>query len=185
MLPEHAGRACGVASGVKFSALLMNSRTIARLAGAALTLFVSSSTAGAQASRDSVVATVQEFFRAMQANDVAASQRVMLADGQLFASRQDADSLVVRRGTFESHFERLRAARDTIIERMWEPAVTVRGNVATLTAPYDLYRNWTFSHCGVDAFTLVRGSHGWLITSVSYTVQPTGCSPSPLGTPKR
>jgi hypothetical protein len=163
----------------------MTFRTIARLSGAAMTLVLSSSTVRAQASRDSVVATVNEFFRAMQANDVASSQRIMLADGQLFASRKDADSLVVRRGTFESHFERLRAARDTIVERMWEPVVTVRDNVATLTAPYDLYRNGTFSHCGVDAFTLVRGARGWLITSVSYTVQPTGCAASPLGTPKR
>lgn len=163
----------------------MTCRTIARRCGAALALALSSTTAHAQASRDSVVATVQEFFRAMQGNDVAASQRIMLADGQLFASRPDADSLVVRRGTFASHLERLRAARDTIIERMWDSAVTVHGDVATLTAPYDLYRNWTFSHCGVDAFTLLRGARGWLITSVSYTVQPTGCAPSPLGTPKR
>ncbi len=158
---------------------------ISRVCGAALALCLSSSVAGAQAARDSVVATVQEFFRAMKANDLAASQRIMLAEGNLFATRTDGDSLIVRRGTFESHFDRLRAARDTIVERMWDPAVTVNGLVATVVAPYDLYRNGTFSHCGVDAFTLVHGARGWLITSVSYTVQPTGCAPSPLGTPGR
>ncbi len=160
-------------------------RTLKQIYRVVLSTLLFTSAASAQSARDSVVATVQEFFRAMAANDVAASQRVMLADGTLFATRQDADSLVVRRGTFESHFERLRAARDTIVERMWDPTVTVRATVATVVAPYDLYRNGTFSHCGVDAFTLVRGTHGWLLTSVSYTVQPAGCAPSPLGPPKR
>lgn len=171
----------------------MIGRTLARASLAALALVAPTLTAimlapaivRAQTPRDSVVATVNEFFRAMQANDLAASQRVMLADGDLYASRRDGDSLIVRRATFASHFDRLRAARDTIIERMWDPQATVIGIVATVVAPYDLYYNGKFSHCGVDAFTLVRGAHGWVITSVSYTVQPTGCPPNPLGPPKR
>jgi hypothetical protein len=54
-----------------------------------------------------------------------------------------------------------------------------------LWTPYDLYRNGSFSHCGVDAFTLVRGTRGWLVASVIYTIEPTGCAPSPLGPPAR
>lgn len=159
-------------------------RLLVRLCLVAIAV-VAPARSSAQSPRDSVVATVHEFFRAMEANDLAASQRVMLADGDLYASRRDGDSLIVRRATFASHFDRLRAARDTIVERMWNPEVTVIGIVATVVAPYDLHRNGTFSHCGVDAFTLLRGAHGWVITSVSYTVQPTGCAPSPLGPPRR
>lgn len=167
----------------------MTARTLTRVCLLALALVAPAVLAPAivhaQTPRDSVIATVQEFFRAMEANDLAASQRVMLADGDLYASRRDGDSLIVRRATFASHFDRLRAARDTIVERMWDPQATVIGLVATVVAPYDLYYNGRFSHCGVDAFTLVRGARGWLITSVSYTVQPTGCPPNPLGPPKR
>jgi Putative lumazine-binding len=133
------------------------------------------------AERDAVVAAVQEFFRSMEANDVAAAQRVMLPDGQLHATRRTGDSVMVRQGAFSAHFERLKAARDTVVERMWDPEVRVHGTVAMLWTPYDLYVNGKFSHCGVDAFSLVRQTDGWKISSVIYTIEPTGCAPSPLG----
>jgi hypothetical protein len=41
-----------------------------------------------------------------------------------------------------------------------------------------------FSHCGVDAITLVRTDAGWRIASFVYTVEETGCAPSPLGAPQ-
>jgi hypothetical protein len=146
-------------------------------------LALPSATLHAQASRDSVVATVQEFFRSMVSNDVAAAQRVMLADGQLFATRRIGDSTMVRQASFQLHFDRLRAARDTVLERIWDPTVQVHGTVAQLWAPYDLYVNRKFSHCGVDAFSLVRATDGWKISGVIYTIEPTGCAPSPLGPP--
>jgi hypothetical protein len=38
------------------------------------------------------------------------------------------------------------------------------------------------SHCGIYSFSLVRNADGWRIAGVSYTVQKTGCAPSPLDT---
>jgi hypothetical protein len=168
-------------------------RVLARicLAGAVLvSLVASAGRVAAQSARvterDAVVAAVQEFFRSMAANDVAAAQRVMLPDGQLHATRRTGDSVMVRAGAFQAHFERLKAARDTVVERMWDPEVRVHGTVAMLWTPYDLYVNGKFSHCGVDAFSLVRQTDGWKISSVIYTIEPTGCAPSPLGPlPKR
>jgi len=135
----------------------------------------------AQSARDSVVASVQEFFRSMQENDPAAAQRILLVDGISYSVRSAGDSSVVRRGTFESHLARLQAARDTVVERMWSPEVRVHGAIAMVWTPYDLYVNGRFSHCGVDAFSVVRTRAGWKIATVTYTVEPTGCAPSPLG----
>ncbi len=148
-------------------------------------LLASARPAAAQAAKDSVVATVQAFFDTMQRNDAAGAARILTSDGVSYATRRMGDSVVVRSATFSAHLERLRAARDTILERMWNPTVEVHGTVAMLWTPYDLYRNGSFSHCGVDAFTLVRGTRGWLVSSVSYTIEPTGCAPSPLGPPSR
>ena len=50
-------------------------------------------------------------------------------------------------------------------------------------APYDFHRDGEFSHCGVDAFTLVRTESGWKISGGVYTVETEGCAPSPLGPP--
>ncbi|HEX4933195.1 MAG TPA: nuclear transport factor 2 family protein [Gemmatimonadaceae bacterium] len=135
------------------------------------------------AARDAVVAVVQEFFRSMYDNDAAAAQRIMVAGGASFATRQAGDSVVLRSATFASHFDRLREGRSRVLERMWDPTVHVHGAVAVVWTPYDLYVDGKFSHCGVDAFTLVRDGRAWKIASVSYTVEPTGCAPSPLGPP--
>ena len=138
-----------------------------------------------RAVRDSVVATVEEFFRAMTANDAEATRGVMLADGQYYATRQVGDSVQVQRITNEAYFQRIAASRDTMVERMWNPTVLVHGTIATVWAPYDIHRNGTFVHCGVDAFSLVRTTRGWRIAGIVFTMEPTGCAPSPLGPPPK
>jgi hypothetical protein len=134
-----------------------------------------------QTPRDSVVATVNEFFRAMTVRDTAALARVQFPDGIQYAARVQGDSVAVRRGTFEGFAQQLAGMRDTYVERMWEPTVLVHGPLAVVWAPYDIHRNREFMHCGVDAFTLLRSPTGWKIATVSYTAEPRGCKPSPLG----
>ena len=148
---------------------------------AATSVLLAVTRAESQTPRDSVVATVNEFFRAMTARDTAALDRVQVADGILYAARMQGDSVAIRRGTFEGFAQQLAGTRDTYVERMWEPTVLMHGPLAVVWAPYDFHRNKTFSHCGIDAFTLLRSPTGWKIATVSYTTEATGCKPSPLG----
>src|SRR5689334_14397396 len=149
----------------------------AAMAGGAL----AASATQAQAPRDSVVAVVNEFFRAMTARDTAALYRVQLADGVMYSARVRGDSVAVSRGTLEGFAQQLAGMHDTYIERMWEPTVLVHGPMAVVWAPYDIHRNREFMHCGVDSFTLFRTAAGWRIATVTYTAEPTGSAPSPLG----
>src|SRR5687768_13020650 len=126
----------------------------------ALSLALSASPVAAQTAKDSVVATVNEFFRAMTARDTTATRRVEMADGITYAVRMRGDSLVITRGTNDGYIQQLAAMRDTYVERMWEPTVLVHGPIAVVWAPYDLHRSGKFVHCGVDAFTLIRTSSG-------------------------
>ena len=131
--------------------------------------------------RDSVIAAVNEFFRAMTTRDTAATNRVQFADGVSFAVRAQGDTFAISRRGNEGWIRQLATMRDTVVERMWEPVVQVHGPIATVWAPYDIHRNRQFVHCGVDAFTLIRTTTGWKIATVAYTAEPTGCAPSPLG----
>jgi hypothetical protein len=148
---------------------------------ATLSVALVPSTVSAQAQRDSVVAIVNEFFRAMTAHDSTALRRVGFGDGVMYAARVGGDSVAVSRGTFEAFTQRIATMRDTYVERMWDPTVLVRGPMAVVWAPYDIHRNREFMHCGVDSFTLFRSATGWKIATVAYTAEPTGCAPSPLG----
>ena len=148
---------------------------------AASSLLLLAVPAAAQAPRDSVVGVVNAFFHAMTARDTAALNRVQFPDGIQYAARVRGDSVTIRRGTFEGFATQLATMTDTYVERMWEPTVLVHGPLAVVWAPYDFHRNGQFTHCGVDAFTLMRSPTGWKIATVSYTTEPTGCAPSPLG----
>ena len=136
--------------------------------------------ADAQAPRDTVIAVVNEFFRGMASRDTALLARVQVPGAMHYSVRM-LDTLQYFERSARAWLQGFATSRDTVVERMWNPTVLVHGALATLWAPYDIYRNGRFVHCGVDAFTLIRTKVGWQITSVAYTMEPTGCAPSPLG----
>jgi hypothetical protein len=138
----------------------------------------------AQTAEDSVRATVQEFFRTMTARDTAGARRVLFDGGMVWGMRAADTGVVTRRRTNDEDIAQLGKPGDTLLERMWQPTVLVHDRIATLWAPYDFHVGGKFSHCGVDAVTLARTSAGWKIVSFVYTVEMTGCTPSPLGPPK-
>jgi hypothetical protein len=138
-------------------------------------------TAGEVAVRDSVLATVEAFFHAMAANDSAAARAVMMDDGQYYATAERADGFSVRRVRHEEFIRTLVPGGPVHVERMWNPVVHVHGRIAVVWTPYDIYRDGVFQHCGVDAFSLIRTESRWQIAGIVYTIEPTGCAPSPLG----
>jgi hypothetical protein len=121
--------------------------------------------------REEVIATVQKLFDAMAARDVEAARKVMVPEGRLFS-------------TNEEFIDGLGRTQQKFLERMWNPEVRVHGAIATLWADYDSHLDGKFSHCGIDAFDLVRTADGWKIAGGVYSIERTGCAPSPLGEPK-
>ena len=57
---------------------------------------------------------------------------------------------------------------------------SVHGLIATVWAPYDFWIDGKLSHCGIDAFDLIKTEDGWKIAGGVYTVE-SNCAPSPLG----
>lgn len=133
--------------------------------------------------KNAILAAVQQFFDTMAAKDVAGATEVLVPDGQFFSIRTVDGERVVRSSTNQEYLERLAGTKDYWLERMWEPEIRLRGDVATVWAPYDFFLNGNFSHCGYDAFHLMKIDGRWMITGGSYTVEYTGCEPSPLGPP--
>jgi hypothetical protein len=72
-----------------------------------------------------------------------------------------------------------------VAERGFRPTVLVSGPLAVVWLPYDLYVNGSWSHCGIDAFTLVRNAGAWKIAALAWTVeQPPACERHPDGPPR-
>lgn len=73
-----------------------------------------------------------------------------------------------------------------ITERGFGARARVQDRLAQVWMPYDIYIDGKWSHCGVDAFTLLKIGGAWKVASLFYTVeQPPACSAHPAGPPER
>lgn len=129
-----------------------------------------------------VIARVQALFDAMAAHDANAAAALVIPEGRLMVSRATG---TVSNSTLGEFSARLSAAKSPYLERMWNPKVMVRGGIAVLWTDYDFHLDGKFTHCGIDSFQLVKTAEGWKISALAYTVEPTGCAPSPLGPPSQ
>lgn len=127
-----------------------------------------------------VVGTVEKLFNGMANHDSEAAKAILLPEGRTVAIRPDG---VVNGGSQEQFAARLATMKDSILERMWNPKILIDGRIAHLWAEYDFWRGGKFGHCGIDSVSLVKTPDGWKIAGISYTMQTTGCPPSPLGPP--
>jgi hypothetical protein len=141
----------------------------------------SAATPAPEAEKQAIIGVVQKLFDAMAAKDAAAAASVLVPEARFFVPR---DGEPPRTFTGKEFAERLPAQKSTVLERFWNPEVRVRGPIATIWTPYDFWSDGKFSHCGIDAFDLIKTAEGWKISGGSYTVERTGCAPSPLGPPR-
>jgi hypothetical protein len=151
----------------------MRTLTILLLAGFSL--------AAAEPEEKAVIAAVQTMFDGMSSHNPDMVKSVMTPDARAVGVRGD------RVGASRSRDELAAAiagGTTPILERIWEPKVLIRGNIANVWAEYDFHSNGKFGHCGVDTFLLLKTAEGWKIFSLTWTQETEGCKPSPLGPPK-
>ena len=133
--------------------------------------------------RDAVLQVMQRFLDTMTARDVDGARQILLPQGRFHAMdmrKPDAPPWTLSN---EEYLARLKASKQTMRERIWNADVRVHGLIATVWAPYDFWIDGKFSHCGIDAFDLIKAADGWKIAGGTYTLEST-CEPSPLGPPK-
>jgi hypothetical protein len=128
-----------------------------------------------------VLAVVDRFFETMTAADSAGARAIMLPEGVSFGVREGAEGLFLGAMPNAEYIAGLPERSRRIVERIWDPTVMIHERLAVVWAPYDLYADGEFLHCGVDAFTLLETEEGWKIAGVAFTMEPEGCEASPLG----
>ncbi len=129
------------------------------------------------------LATVDSALALISAEDFVGLTDLMLEEASEYIVYEQADGELGY--SFRSRAEQRAAAADgNYVERGFEPEVRVQGHLATVWLPYDFYIDGELSHCGVDAFILLRTDEGWRIASIAWTVeQPPDCRLHPEGPP--
>ena len=135
------------------------------------------------AEREAVLSVVQKFFDMLATRDVTVGGSILTPEARfvILGEPKPGEPQAVRSTTAQESLDRLGKDTRQLKERMWNPDVRIRGPLAVVWTPYDFWVDGKFSHCGVDSFNLVKTAEGWKIASLLYTVERTGCPPSPLG----
>lgn len=129
------------------------------------------------------VALAEQALELISEEDWAGVTDLMLDEALMFAVSETDGDLSYRVRTRAEL--RTRVMDTDLVERGFDPVVHVQNQLATVWLPYDFYIDGELSHCGVDAFTLLRTNAGWRIASISFTVeQPPECSLHPDGPPE-
>jgi hypothetical protein len=136
-----------------------------------------------QSDTTAILSTIQKFFTGMEQHDSAAVRATLLPGTRFVSLAAGAPNAKPRFQPDTAFIAMVATTKQHLLERMWSPTVRINGPMATVWTPYDFHVDGKWSHCGVDAFTLVRTETGWIISDLAYTTQRTGCPPSPLGTP--
>jgi hypothetical protein len=131
----------------------------------------------AQSTPDSreVLAVVRATFDAMREKDGDKLRGLFHAEARLFSTglREGGPSIAVT--TLNDFVESVTASQDFLDERFLDPEVRIEQDLASVWAPYTFHRGEVFSHCGIDAFHLIRDESGWKIVGLAYTRTRDGC----------
>jgi hypothetical protein len=148
----------------------------------ATSLFMLTSVAGAQTStaapdeQAAVLAVVQRLWDGMKARDTAMVRSVFDPSATLSRISARSGEARVQLTPISEFLEALGQATEPWNERMFSPEVRIDGALATVWTEYDFHLGDKFSHCGVDAFQLLKTSAGWKIVALSDTARREGCA---------
>ena len=127
--------------------------------------------------RNAVLATVQKVFDAMRTRDTALFTQAFDTSARLVGVSTRGTPAITLTTPAQFAAAVLRAPAGNVWnERIYDPEVKIDLPVAQVWAYYTFHLNSTFSHCGVDAFMLVKVGGNWKITQIADSRRTDGCT---------
>ena len=123
-----------------------------------------------------IIKVVNQFFEVLASRDVNVAKQIVIPEGCSFSIREQNGVKVVKSSNFQGFLDNLPNPKAKYKEVMEDPKILLHRGIAVLWAKYRFFINDKFSHCGVDAFSLMKTDKGWKIASIIYTVEKKGCN---------
>lgn len=124
-----------------------------------------------------VLQVVERLFEGMYQADSAAVADILHESGTIISRRySDTGEVELTFTANESINDRIGSWNEkSIRERFWDAKVMIDDGIAMVWAPYDVHVDGTFSHCGIDLFSMVKTPEGWKVASITYNVKEKPC----------
>ena len=122
--------------------------------------------------RTAIIATVNTLLDGLTTGDRAKVAGVLEGEGSFAAlDRRNPDKPRDRVTSFAGILASLKPEDVKLEEKIGIPTLMQRGDIAQVWAPYAFAVNGKPTHCGIDAFHLVRRGGQWRISGLVYTVE--------------
>jgi hypothetical protein len=134
----------------------------------------------AQSSSEEAAVTdaINKMFKAMELGDSAMLHSVFAkkwTDGTITRNKE-GNVVLIRHDSPKGFLEAVGTPHKEVWhEEIWNLKVQIDGDFAQAWCDYAFYADKNFSHCGVDAFHLVKEQSGWKIFHIADTRRKQGC----------
>lgn len=123
----------------------------------------------------SVLAPINETFRALEAQDSAALLRHVYPEGRVTAvGTLPSGAAGLRVSSWTEYAARMKPGNG-FKERITNPAIEIDGDIALVWAPFTIERDGKIVSCGTDHFDMVRQNNSWKIMNITFSTRTTGC----------
>lgn len=119
-----------------------------------------------------VVAVVHDFLQALEAREGIRLSMALHSEATLTRIGMDGDTLRTKLMTGDEWMASVTKEGPALIERLADVEVQRSDLLAHVWAHYDFHVGQELSHCGYDAFQLVKENGQWRILGVTYTTEP-------------
>ncbi|MCF2445337.1 nuclear transport factor 2 family protein [Dyadobacter sp. CY345] len=140
-------------------------------------LITISNLAFAQSEETSIRASVDKLFDGMRSGDSSLVRSAFTSQAILTSvSINEKDSVVISNSKADGFVAAVgKPHTEKWDERISNVKISVDGPMATVWAPYKFFRGETFSHCGVNVFTMIKTKTGWKINAITDTRRKANC----------
>jgi hypothetical protein len=121
---------------------------------------------------------IVRMFDGMRAGDSSMVHGVFSDDLRMYSNFVDKDgNLRTQEGSMQRFLEAVGTPHDEVWdEQIWNTEVWLELGVASVWTEYAFYRGDQFSHCGIDAFQLIKDEKGdWKILQIIDTRRTNDC----------
>lgn len=149
-----------------------------KFAGLMFVVLLIASTVFAQKPDDAkdALAVVNKLWAEMAAANPAGIVALHNPGAQLVAVIKGKDGKTAIHNLTAEQFSKNFANKANLKEDMYAPEVRVDGDVALVWGRYVFFIDNKISHCGLNAFHLVRTAEGWKIGGIASTIDAGACT---------
>ena len=126
--------------------------------------------------QQAVKITIEQLFQALYDGDSTKAKMAFVDSARLYTIFATNDSTVIKEGKLQQFIHAIGSPHDfQWIEKSWDYKISIDGVFAQAWCSYAFFAGERFSHCGVDAFHLVKQNHRWRIFSLADTRRKDDC----------